>query len=109
MEELPYLLRKKIVDFLMTVPSLHDGDSQRALIVYAGIDLQLQAQIPIGYPPRQFVPLFISVANKYGKLDDGRDPIESILEAKVKLAGKVNVDDISFKRVEFTSASTVNS
>lgn len=79
--QLPVELQNKIINFLVSLPNIHDGDTQRALIYQAGIDSQLQAQISFGKPPAQFVPSLVSLLLSYGKGEDGRYVLETVLEA----------------------------
>lgn len=86
--ELPFTLQKKIVDFLTSLPNMHVIDSQRALIYQAGLDAQLQDQIPFGSPPAQFVPLLVSTLIQYGRLNDGRNALEAVLETAKNYVGQ---------------------
>ena len=73
--EIPIKLKQKIIDFLVTLPDIHDGDSQRAWLYYAGLDSQLQEQLLFGKPLMQFIPLLVSKSLHYGKLGSGRKPL----------------------------------
>ncbi len=66
--ELPVTLQNKIIDFLMSLPNIQDGDSQRALIYQGGLDPKLQAQIPFGKPLAQFVPFLVSILTHFKDL-----------------------------------------
>jgi hypothetical protein len=81
-------LQKKIIDFLLSLPTMHDSESQRAFIYHAGLDPQLQAQIPLGKPLAQFVPLFVASLVDYGTLKDGRHAIAAVLETTKKYVGQ---------------------
>ncbi len=74
-------LQREIIDFLKSLPNIHDADSQRALIYHAGLESELQEQIPFGKPSAQFVPILVATLIKYGKLNDERYAIEAILQA----------------------------
>jgi hypothetical protein len=58
-----------------------DERAQRALIERAELDPQLQNQIRFGGPPGQFFQLLVSTLLSYGRLEDGRDALEAILES----------------------------
>lgn len=79
--KLPLELQQKIIAFLKTIPNIYDSNSQRALLYQAGLDATLQNQIIIGRPPAEFIPLLISTLTSYGRLGDGRDALEAVLEA----------------------------
>lgn len=75
-------LRQQIVEFLLTLPNLHNSEMQQALIFSASLDPQLESQIQAnGLPPGQFVSGLVSTLLRYGKLHDGRAAIEAILQA----------------------------
>lgn len=80
-------LQNKVIDFLTSLPNIYDSDSQRVLLYQAGLDKQLQSQILIGRPPAQFVPLLVSTLISYGRLNDGRDALEAVLEASKDYVG----------------------
>ncbi len=86
--ELPVKLQNKIVDFLTSLPNIHDHSSQRALIQSAGLDAQLQRKIDFNGPSEQFFQLLIPTLGNYGKLADARDPLEAVLEAAKANIGK---------------------
>ncbi len=77
-----------IVAFMQSLPNIHDSDSQRAFIVHAGVDTELQDQIPFGKPAAQFVPLLVSTLTRYGRLSDGRPALEAVLEAAKNYIGQ---------------------
>lgn len=77
---LPSLLQQKIIEFFISLPTIHDSDAQRSLLLHAGVDAQLQAQIPFGKPPVQFAPLLLSKLLEYGNLADGEYAIVTVLE-----------------------------
>lgn len=74
-------LQKKIDTFLSSLPVMHDSESQRAFICRAGLDDQLQNQLPFGRSPAQFVPLLVSTLVNYERLRDGRFAFEAVLES----------------------------
>lgn len=86
--KLPAILQNKIIDFLKSLSTLHDSESQRAFIYHAGLDPQLQQQIPFGKPPAQFVPFLISILLDYERLDDGRYALEAILHVAKDYIGQ---------------------
>ncbi|MBD3305168.1 TIR domain-containing protein [candidate division KSB3 bacterium] len=79
--QIPRPLQHTITKFLMELPGLHDAESQRAFILSAGFDPALEAQIHVGLPTAQFVPLLLGTALRYGKLQDGRWAVQAALEA----------------------------
>lgn len=82
------ILQNEIIDFLKTLPTMHDSESQRAFIYQSGLDHKLQDQIPFGKPPSQFVPLLVSIVTKYGKISDGRPALVAILETAENYIGE---------------------
>ncbi len=85
---IPPRLQHRIVDFLISLPSIHDNNSQRSLIYQAGLDTELQGQISFDKPAMQFALFLVSTLIKYGKLSDGRYAIEAILEAAKNFVGQ---------------------
>ena len=88
MNSLPVNLKQSIINFLASLPSIHNQESQMALIFIADLDTQLRNQISFGQPPAQFFPLFVSLCLSYGKLSDGRYPLVAILEASKTYIGQ---------------------
>ena len=86
--KLPSVLHQKIIEFLTSLPNIHESSMQRVLIYNAELPPQLQNQIGIGTPPTQFVQLLISTLNDYGKLEDGRYALETILESAKQYLGQ---------------------
>lgn len=74
-------LHERIVDFLLSLPKILDNNSQQALIYSAGLDHRLQSRITIGGSADKFVRLLIPTLLDYGKLKDGRNTLEAVLEA----------------------------
>ncbi len=89
---LPVSLQKRIIDYLISMPNMHDSDSQRALIYHAGLDQQLQTQIPFGKPPAQFVPLLVLLLKDYGKIHEGHHALEVVLESTKSYVGQDKQD-----------------
>ncbi len=81
-------LQKEIIDFLKSLPTLHDGESQRAFIYEAGLDNQLQEQIQFGCSSAKFASLLVLILLKYGKLADGHYAIETVLETAQNYVGQ---------------------
>lgn len=81
-------VQKKIIDFLLSLPNIHDSDSQRALLYQTGLDLRIQGQIPIGKPPAQFVPSLVCILLDYGKLNDEKYALEAVLEVAKTYVGQ---------------------
>jgi hypothetical protein len=89
---LPVELNNKIVEFLKSLPNIHDSNSQRALLLGAGLDSELQGQIYFSGSPAQFFQLLIPTLLSYGKLKDGRDALEAVLEAAKNSVGQDKKD-----------------
>lgn len=85
--ESPFDLQKEIIDFFTSLPNIHESDNQRALVYSAGLDAQLQNQIPFGKPATQFFLFLMSILTNYGQLSDGRNALEAILEAAKSYVG----------------------
>lgn len=81
-------LHREIVDFLTSLPSIHDNFTQRALIYSAGLDSQLQNQISFGLPASQFIELLVPSLSSYGMLEDGRNALEAVLESAKQYVGQ---------------------
>lgn len=79
--ELSATLQNKIIQFLLSIPNIHDSPSQQALIFKAGLDIELQNQILVGKPAAQFVPLLVMTLLNHETLNDGRYAIEALLLA----------------------------
>lgn len=86
--ELPITLQNKIIDFLKSLPNIDDNKGQKAFIYSVGLDLKLQEQIPFDYSVAQFAPCLVSILLKYGKLDDGRNALETVLETAKNYVGE---------------------
>lgn len=86
--KLPLTLQNKIIEFLISLPNLHDSDSQRAMLYWAGMDSQLQAQLPFGTPLVQFIPLLVTTLLNYGKLDNGRYALVAVLDVTKNYVGQ---------------------
>ena len=83
-----FILHQKIVDFLTSLPNIDDSSTQRALIYGAGLDEDLQHQIHFVGSATQFFQLLVPILSKYGKLIDGRNALESVLESAKKYVGQ---------------------
>ena len=108
--ELPINLQNKIIDFLKSLPNIDDTKSRRAFIYSVGLDSQLQDQIPFDESPAQFVPLLLSKILRYGTLNDGRNPLEALLEATKSYVGqdkKTYCETLIQKVCTHTLATTV--
>ena len=81
-------LNKQIIEFLASLPNVHDNSGQQALILRAGLDPQLRQQIHFGGSPAQFFPLLVNTLLAYGKLDDEREALEAVLKAAKDAVGK---------------------
>lgn len=85
--ELPGNLQKKIIDFLTSLPNIHDTNSQRSFLSSIALDRQLEDQISFGLSPTQFVQLLVTISVKYGTLKNGQLAIAVILEAAKNYVG----------------------
>ncbi len=92
-QEIPMELRKNIVDFLLSLPNVHDKDFRRALINNAEIDDELDSQIAYDSTPSRFFSLLVSMSMDYGMLMDGRHALEAILEAAKQYIGQDKKED----------------
>lgn len=85
---LPFALQKRIIEFLLTLPNLHDSAQQQAFLNSAGLDKQLQDRIRVADPPSQFFHLLVPLFSQYGTLEDGRQALQAILEAAKAYIGR---------------------
>lgn len=86
--KLPLILQDEIYEFFLSLPNIHDTNSQRTLIYQAGLDSQLENQLPFGLPTAQFVSLLVATLIDYGKNRDGRYALESVLESVKRSVGQ---------------------
>jgi hypothetical protein len=87
-QQLPFTLRKKIVEFLASLPNVHDSSALRAFLYNAGLDTQLQNQIKFDVPPAQFFQLLVPTLWSYGTLGDGRNALKAVLESAKDYVGQ---------------------
>ncbi len=90
---LPADLRNEIANFLMTIPSIQDNKSQQAFISAASLDTNLKNQIEFSGPSVHFFNLLIPVLLDYGTLEDGREPVEAVLETAKSYVGQNRKQD----------------
>lgn len=83
-----YTLGKQIIDFLTSLPNITDSETQRALLLDAGLDPELQGQISYGKPARDFFLHLVDVCSAYKTLRDGRASLKAILEAAQHRVGR---------------------
>lgn len=81
-------LKKKIFNFLTSLPNIHDNDGQKAFIEHAALDEQLQRQIKFPGSAAQFFGLLVPVLVQYGQLKDGRNALVAVLEAAKDRVGR---------------------
>jgi len=81
-------LRQNIVDFLLSLPHVHDHKTRQALLFDAGLDASLQQRIDIEGAPGQFFSLLVQTLEAYGCLSDGRMALAALLEAAQESVGK---------------------
>ncbi|MDY0093723.1 MAG: hypothetical protein RBT80_13595 [Candidatus Vecturithrix sp.] len=84
----PATLHQRIKDFLGVLPNLADSPAQRAFVASIGLEHSLQQQLHVGLPQGQFVELLVSILSKYGRLADGRQALEALLEAAQQYVGQ---------------------
>lgn len=81
-------LQDKIINFLKSLPNISETKGRRAFICSAGLDPQLEAQLPFDEAPAQFAPLLLSKLIKYGKLNNGQYALEVVLETAKNYVGQ---------------------
>jgi len=89
-------LQSRIAEFLLGL-NLSTPPNREALLVWASLDQELVNQIDCSGPADQFVPLLVSRLMQYGRLEDGRDALESVLRAareKTGMDGKATCDTL---------------
>lgn len=77
----------EIVDFLMGLPSIQNKSGREALIFRAALDPALRSQIEWEVAPAHFCQKSVEMLANYGKLEDGRDPLDALLMAAQELVG----------------------
>ncbi len=85
--QLPVDVQDEILDFLTTIPAIYGVGSLEAFVNRAGLDDDLKHQIPFGASTGEFFNLLVQRAWSYGTLRDGRDALESLLEAAKRSVG----------------------
>ncbi len=85
--KLPPTLHNKIVEFLSSLPNIHNTNMRQALIESAGFDLRLHEQLDVSGAPASFFPTLVPALIRYGRLEDGRHPLEALLEAAKNYVG----------------------
>jgi hypothetical protein len=81
-------LPNRIVAFLTSLPNAGDSKMHQALIQSAGLDRRLLEQIEYTGPPAHFFQLLMPTLERYGTLEDDRDPLVAILEAAKNYVGE---------------------
>ncbi len=102
-------IMQSMIDLIQSLPNLHDGDSQRAFLLSARIDVEAHDQIPVGKAPAQFAPLLVSTLAKYGMLQDGRHALEAALEAAKVFVGeekRVRCDELILEVQTYFTGNT---
>ncbi len=77
-----------IISLLQSLPNINDSTGQQGFIRSARVDERLFKQIQFGGSTAQFFQLLVPGLAEYGTLDDGRDPLEAILEAAKSCVGQ---------------------
>lgn len=88
----------QIVEFLTSLPNIHDKGERRALIYSAGLDKELEDQIEFEGATAQFCQLLVNMFERYGTLKDGRSALVALLETakdKVGLEGEAYCDELT--------------
>ncbi len=85
--ELSEKLCQKIIEFLLSLPSLDTIKGRQAFIYSAVLDSELKNQIPFDQPPAHFIPHLLALLLRYGSLKDERHPLEAVLEAAKAYVG----------------------
>lgn len=87
-QKFPFTLHKKIVEFLMSIPNVHDSNALRAFLYNAGLDTQLQNHLNFALPSAQFFQLLVATLSEYGTLTDGRNAVNAVLESAKNYVGQ---------------------
>lgn len=98
-------LYNEIVEFLASLPNIHDKGERRALIYSAGLDKELEAQLEFDGPTAQFCQLLVNTLERYGTLKDRRSALIALLETvkdRVGLEGKAYCDEL-LQQVQYPS------
>lgn len=85
--KLPITLQNKIIEFLKSLPNIDDTKKRQAFIYSANLDQELQSQLSFDEPAAQFVPVLVTILLRYGRLHDGRNALEAVLEATKNFIG----------------------
>lgn len=85
---LPFELQRKIIEFLISLPTIDESNALRSFIYSAGLDLQLQRQINFANAPAQFFQMLVPTLYHYGKLKDGRNALDAVLESAKEYVGQ---------------------
>lgn len=92
---LPFDLQERIVEFLTSLPNVHDESKLRALVYGATLEPDLENQIRFGLPPVEFFQLLIRTLSNYGMLRDGRNALNAVLESAKVSVGQPKRDRCS--------------
>lgn len=84
--EIPAELHQKIVEFLTSLPNVHDSGMRRALI--AGLDTALQSTIDVHGAPDQFCQCLVETLSCHGMVDDEHYALDVVLESAKNRVGK---------------------
>ncbi len=77
----------EIADFLKELPSIQSKNGREALVLRAALDLALRNEIDCEVAPAYFCQKLVETLANYGKLNDGRDPLDALLMAAQELVG----------------------
>ncbi len=81
-------LHNKIVEFLKSLPNIHEKAERRALIYSASLDKDLEDQIEFEGTTDQFCHLLVLTLARYGTLNDSRNALASVLETTKQYVGQ---------------------
>ena len=81
-------LNEKIVEFFTSLPNIHQDRTRQSLIFRAGLDNRLLDQISFIGASGEFFALLVPTLISYGKLEDGQNALEAVLDTAKHLVGQ---------------------
>ncbi len=88
MQKISREVHQQIVELLKKLPSIQGQYGQEAFLSSANLDKELVDQLPLNLPTSQFVELLVSTCLKYGRLHNGRQALEIVLETAKMYVGQ---------------------
>ena len=85
---LPFELRRQIIAFFTSLPNMQHQAAQQAFINSLALDAPLKQGIKIGNASKEFFEMLVETLERYGTLEDGRDPLEAMLKIAKESVGK---------------------